>query len=405
MYDIAITGIGIVSSIGTGTTRVAESLKNGRSGLRVDPLREKLGFRSSYTGVIDDFIPPKLNRKKSKTLPDFGMMGYAATLEAIEMAGWQEADYRSPRTGLIIGNDSSTVANYRQVDQTLREKRTIALGSGLIVQAMNSTVSMNLNTLFGIQGASWTLSSACASGSNAIGQGSDLIALGRQDRMICGGVQEITWESVASFDATNAFSINAEGPEAASRPFDRDRDGLVPSGGAAIVLLERYDLAKERGAEILGMVHSYAFSSDGNHLTMPTGEGLQRCMTESLELAKINPEQISYINAHATSTPKGDIAEANAIAAVFGDCKPWVSSQKSMVGHEMWMAGASQVAYSMLMIRDGFIAQNLNYENPDPEMPPLRIATETIPEKPSWILCNAAGFGGTNTSLVVGPAK
>ncbi len=403
MYEIAITGLGIVSSLGTGRGKVKTSLQNGRSGIRFDPRRKELGFRSALTGHIDDFVVPReLDRKKCRTMTDFGLWSYAAAREAIQMAGWTDGDVQSDRTGLIIGNDSSTIANFQQVRTTLAEKSTLPIGAGLVFQALNSTVTMNLSTILGILGASWTISGACASGSHAIGQGGDLIALGRQDRMLCGGAQEISWESVASFDATNAFSLRQDDPEKASRPFDKDRDGLVPSGGAAIVALERYDLAKKRGAQIFGKVLAYAFSSDGSKLSVPSGEGLKRCIKECLHRGGTAPDKVDYICAHATSTPVGDAAEARAIYEVFGGKTPWVSSTKSMTGHEMWMAGGAQVVYSMIMGMEGFIAPNINLSGQERESPRLKLAAETIDQKPSVILCNSAGFGGTNSCLLIG---
>lgn len=402
MHQVAITGIGIVSSLGTGREKVAVSLKEGRSGIRIDQHRRDIGFRSALTGYIDDFVQPKLDRKRCRTMTDFGLQAYAAALEAVEAAGWGEELIQSERTGLIIGNDSSTLANFQQVNITLKEKSTLGIGAGLVFQALNSTVSMNLNTIFGTRGASWTLSGACASGGHAIGQASDLIAMGRQDRIICGGTQEINWESVSSFDATNAFSLREDNPKGASRPFDRSRDGLVPSGGVAIVALERYDLAKKRGANILGKVLAYSFSSDGSKLSVPSGEGLERCIRECLKLAGISPDEVDYICAHATSTPIGDEAEARAIYNVFGNSSPWVSSIKSMTGHEMWMAGAAQVVYSVIMGLEGFIAPNINFERQEEGAPPLKIAAETIDLRPKVILCNSAGFGGTNSCLLIG---
>ncbi len=401
MYDVAITGIGIVSCIGTGVKKVTESLRNGRSGIGIDPQRKELGFRSPLTGIISDFEPPDLSRKKRKTLSDFGLQCYAAALEAVEMSGWGEEDIQTDRTGLIIGNDSSSVANIEPYEVVMKERSTFPVGATVIFQALTSTVTMNLNTLFGTRGASWTISGACASGGHAVGQAADLIALGRQDRMICGGVQEISWQSVCSFDATNAFSVREHDPLTACRPFDKNRDGLVPSGGAAVITLERGDLARKRGANILGWVRGYAFSSDGENLAVPSGEGLQRCIQSCLDNAGYNPDKIDYINAHATSTPVGDHKEAWAIKNTFKADAPWVSSTKSMTGHEMWMSGAAQVVYTTLMAQNGFIAPNLNYRNPDEDMPTLKIATETISQKIKLALLNSAGFGGTNSCLII----
>jgi 3-oxoacyl-[acyl-carrier-protein] synthase-1 len=401
MHQVAIIGIGIVSTLGTGKDKVRHSLENGLSGIILDSKRKERGFRSALTGRIDDFVMPDLDRKRCRTMTEFGIQTYGAVLEALEQAGWSDEEIKSERTGLIIGNDSSTLSNYRQVEKTLREKSTFGIGAGLVFQSLNSTVTMNINTILGSRGASWTLSGACASGGHSIGQASDLIAMGRQDRMICGGTQEINWESVSSFDATNAFSLCQDEPEKASRPFDKSRDGLVPSGGAAIVLLERYDLALKRGVDILGRLRAYAFSSDGSKLSVPSGEGLERCMRECINIAELTPDDVDYICAHATSTPIGDAVETKSIYNVFGDDCPWVSSVKSMTGHEMWMAGASQVVYSLIMGRHGFIAPNINFTQQEEGAPPLKIATRTIDERPSLILCNSAGFGGTNSCLLI----
>jgi 3-oxoacyl-[acyl-carrier-protein] synthase-1 len=260
---------------------------------------------------------------------------------------------------------------------------------------------MNLNVLLGVKGASWTLAGACASGAHAVGQAADLIALGRQDRILCGGVQELNWESVSSFDATNAFSMRTDDPEAASRPFDSGRDGLVPSGGAAVLALERGDLARKRGARILGHLRSYAFSSDGHSLVVPSGEGLRRCMEECLKRGEKPASEVDFVCAHATSTPLGDRAEAGAIAGVFASSRPLVASLKSMTGHEMWMAGASQVAYTLLMMRGGFLAASRNFERQEPEAAPINIIAKMMDHGPRLALLNAAGFGGTNACLLL----
>jgi 3-oxoacyl-[acyl-carrier-protein] synthase-1 len=385
MYKVAITGIGIVSCLGSTPEIVGEALRNGRSGIIVDEERQRLGFRSPLTGAIRDFDAKlALGKKQRKTMPDFAVQAYAAATAALAMAG--------------LGEDA--ICN----DQTelLRERgETKLIGSGQVFRAMNSTVTMNLNTLLRTRGACWTISSACSSGGHAVGQAADLIALGRQERVICGGAQEINWESMCSFDGLGAFSTRLDQPQAASRPFDAQRDGLVPSGGAAALVLERYDLAKARGATILGEVVGYGFSSDGDHISVPSRDGLQRAMRMALANAALQPADVDYLCAHATSTPAGDAAEAENILAVFGPKTPWVSSLKSMTGHELWMSGASQVVYSTIMARQGFIAPNINFREPDEWSAQLKIATETIRQAPETILCNSAGFGGTNACLAL----
>lgn len=402
MHRVAITGVGIISCLGNDVETVADSLRHGKSGVVVDENRIDLGFRSPLTGRIRDFDGRKiLSRKQRKTMPDFAVQSYAAVLQALSMSGLESGLIENPETGLIFGCDSSCIAAIEQVDSLRETKDTQSIGSGLVFRSMTSTITMNLNTLLKTRGACWTVSSACSSGGNAIGQGADLIALGRQDRVICGGAQEINWESMCSFDGLSAFSTRTDEPHRASRPFDADRDGLVPSGGGAALVLERYDHAKARGAEILGEIVSYAFSSDGSHLSAPDSDGLRRAMAKAISGAGLKPADIDYICAHATSTPAGDAAEAEAIAAVFEGCSPPVSSIKSMTGHELWMSGASQVVYATIMATHGFIAPNINFQTPDNSSKKLNIVTETLPRTPQLVLCNSAGFGGTNSCLIV----
>jgi 3-oxoacyl-[acyl-carrier-protein] synthase-1 len=373
----------------------------------VDPQRTELGFRSPLTGRIDGFNEKKiLGRKERKSMPLFAVQAYASAREALTMAGLDDEALHNPDTGLIYGCDSSCLAATEQVDLLRERGETKSIGSGQIFRSMNSSVTMNLNTLLGTQGACWTLSSACSSGGHAIGQAADLIALGRQQRMICGGAQEINWQSMCSFDGLGAFSTNTGDPAGACRPFDANRDGLVPSGGAATVILEDYAVAQARGATILAEVLSYAFSSDGENLSVPSRGGLQRAMNEALTRANLAPTDIDYLCAHATATPAGDGAEADNIKAVFGRADdghavPWVSSLKSLTGHELWMSGASQVVYTTLMAQGGFIAANSNFISPDEHSEGLKIVTTTLDQAPELVLCNSAGFGGTNSCLVL----
>jgi 3-oxoacyl-[acyl-carrier-protein] synthase-1 len=352
--------------------------------------------------MIRGFDPQAyLSRKERKTMTDFGLQAYVSAMEAVGMSGLDPADLRNPRTGLIYGCDSSCQAADEQTGLTRQAQSTRSITSGCIFRAMTSNVTMNLNTLLGTQGACWTLSSACSSGGHAVGQAADLIACGRQDRVLCGGAQEINWESMCSFDALEAFSTRVDAPAEASRPFDADRDGLVPSGGAASVLLERYDLARARGATILGEVRGYGFSSDGERLSVPSVGGLQRAMEMALDQANWSTGQIDFICAHATSTVPGDASEAANIRRVFPDCRPWVSALKAMTGHELWMSGASQVVYCTIMAQQGFVARSLNLHRLDPACEGLRIAVDRIEAPPARMLANAAGFGGTNSCLAL----
>ena len=401
LHRVAITGIGIVSCLGNDLETVGTALREGRSGIVVDPQRLDLGFRSPLTGQINDFDASILSRKQRKSMPDFAVWAYGSARDALHLAGLTEDDIENDQTGLIYGCDSSCIAAIEQVEALRKRGETKGLGSGQIFRSMTSNVTMNLNTLFKTKGACWTLSSACSSGGHAIGQAADLIRLGRQERMICGGAQEINWESMCSFDGLGAFSVRTDDPATACRPFDAERDGLVPSGGAATVILERYDLAEKRDAVILGELLGYGFSSDGEQLSVPSLNGLSRAMLGALAQSGLVPEDIDYLCAHATSTPAGDAAEAANIRSVFGDVTPPVSALKSMTGHELWMSGAAQVVYSTIMAQQGFIAASRNYHSSDEGTAGLNIIRETLTRPPEKVLCNSAGFGGTNSSLVV----
>jgi len=401
LHRVAITGIGVISCLGHDIECVGDALRSGRSGIVVDEQRQKIGFRSPLTGQIGNFDMSILSRKQRKSMTDFAVWTYATARDALTMAGLSDDDIANEQTGLLYGCDSSCIAAIEQVD-ALREKgETKAIGSGHIFRSMTSVVTMNLNTLLQTRGACWSLSSACSSGGHAIGQAADLIRLGRQERMLCGGAQEVNWESMCSFDGLGAFSTRIDDPAAASRPFDAERDGLVPGGGAATIILERYDFAEKRGATILGEVLGYGFSSDGGQLSVPSDDGMSRAMRMALDESGLAASEIDYYCAHATSTPAGDAAEAKNIHAVFGPRTPPISALKAMTGHELWMAGASQVVYSTIMALKGFIAPSINFENPCEASVGLNMIRETIPQAPRKVLCNSAGFGGTNAALVL----
>ena len=275
------------------------------------------------------------------------------------------------------------------------------LGYGIIFQSMNSTVNMNLSTIFHLRGINFTVSSACASGSHSIGLGYMMIKQGLQEMVLCGGAQETNYYSMASFDALSAFSIRMDEPAKASRPFDRDRDGLIPSGGAASLVLEDYEHAKARGANILAEVVGYGFSSNGGGISQPSDEGSVVAMSRALKSANVTEEDIDYINAHATSTRQGDMYEAIALDRMFNGRHALISSTKGMTGHECWMAGASEIVYSTLMMQNNFVAPNVNFENPDEYSEKLNIATKTVDTEINTVLSNSFGFGGTNSALVI----
>lgn len=402
MKRVVITGMGIYSCIGKNLEEVKNSLYQGNSGIIYDPVREEFGFRSSLTGFVEDpDLKKLLSRRQRISMGEESKYAYVATIEALKNAGIDQEFIDTNEIGIIYGNDSTAKSVINSID-TIREKKdTTLVGSGAIFKAMNSTVTMNLSTIFRLTGINLTLSAACASGSHAIGMAYHLIKSGMQDCIIAGGAQEINHLAMASFDGLGVFAMRQDEPTKASRPFDSERDGLIPSGGGATVILESYESAKKRGAPILGEVIGYGFSSNGAHISTPNMEGPARAMNKALEDAKLEAKAIDYVNAHATSTPVGDANEAKAIFEVFGEDGPLVSSTKSMTGHECWMAGASEIIYSMLMMKNNFVAPNINLEKPDEDAAKLNIAGKTVDKKIDVFLSNSFGFGGTNSALIV----
>jgi 3-oxoacyl-[acyl-carrier-protein] synthase-1 len=403
---VVITGMGIYSTIGKNVEEVRESLYLGRSGIGVDPERLKWGFRSTLTGILErPVLKGQLPRRMRVGMAEQGEYAYVATMEALEQAGIDMEFLEANEVGIIYGNDSSSVPVIEAIDIAREKRDTSLIGSGSIFQSMNSTITMNLAVILKLTGISFTLSGACASSSHAIGIAHLMISQGLQDIIICGGGQEVNPESMGSFDGLGAFSVRMDNPTAASRPFDRDRDGLVPSGGAATLIVESLESALSRGANILGEIRGYGFSSNGDHISVPNIKGPTRSLTRCLEDAGMKPGDIDYVNAHATSTPVGDGNEAVALANVFGDKRVMVSSTKSMTGHEMWMGGASEVIYSLIMMQHSFIAPNINFENPDEASARLNVVTRTKEAKIDTFLSNSFGFGGTNSSLIVSKYK
>lgn len=402
MNRVVITGIGIYSCIGTDLEAVKESLFQGRSGIVLDAERKTFGYRSGLTGYVPrPELKGLLDRRARLMMPEQAEYAYMSTREALANAGIDQDYLDSKEIGLLFGNDSSAKPTIEATDIIREKKDTMLVGSGSVFQTMNSTVNMNLATIFKLKGVNFSVSAACASGSHAIGLGYMFIRNGLQDAVICGGAQEVNKFAMGNFDAIAAFSVKEDEPAKASRPFDRDRDGLVPSGGAATVILESLESAQRRGATILGEVLGYGFSSNGAHISNPSVDGPLRSLEMALRESGLNASDIGYINAHATSTPAGDASEAKALASIFESCKTPVSSTKSMTGHECWMAGASEIVYSMLMMQNDFIAPNINFENPDEDSARLNIISNTITKNFNIFLSNSFGFGGTNSSLVV----
>ena len=407
MSRVVITGMGIWSCLGTDIETVAQALRHGKSGIGIDQDRITYGYRSALTGIVQQPVITKqmLDRHTRAGMSEEAQYAYMASRQALAQAGIDNDYLLANEVGCIFGNDSSAKPVIESSKIMDEKHDTAMLGYGLIFQSMNSTVNMNLSTIFHLRGVNFTVSAACASGSHSIGLGMMLIRQGLQDMVLCGGAQEVNYYSMASFDALGAFSVRMDDPTRASRPFDRDRDGLIPSGGAAALLLEDYDHAVARGATILAEVAGYGFSSNGGGISQPSDQGSVIAMTRALKDADLTPDDIDDINAHATSTPQGDMYEAIALDRMFRGRRALISSTKSMTGHECWMAGASEVVYSIIMMQQGFVAPNINLENRDEHSQHLNIATTAVDTRVDTVLSNSFGFGGTNSALVLKKVK
>lgn len=395
--------MGIWSCLGTDIKEVEQSLRQGRSGIQIEQIRLDYGYQSALTGVVPQpQLKGILDRRQRACMPQEAEYAFMASRQAFEMAGISQAYLDVTECGVIFGNDSSAQPVMESYQIMADKHDTQLMGSGYIFQSMNSTVNMNLSTIFHLRGVNFTVSAACASGSHSIGLGYMMIRQGLQDMVLVGGAQETNHLSMASFDALGAFSKRMDDPSRASRPFDRDRDGLVPSGGAAAMVLEDYDHALRRGARILGEVIGYGFSSNGaGGISQPSDVGCETAIRRALQDAGKTADDIDYVSAHATSTRQGDACEAIALDKVFHGKHALISSTKGMTGHECWMSGASEAVYSLLMMHGGFVAPNINLENRDEYSEPLNIATRTIDMEVGTVLSNSFGFGGTNSALVL----
>lgn len=400
---VVITGMGIWSCLGTDIETVKESLYYGKSGIGIQQERLEYGYRSGLTGIVESPVITKqmLDRHTRAGMSEEAQYAYMASRQAFEQAGIDNQYLLDNEVGCIFGNDSSAKPVIES-SKIMDEKHDSAmLGYGLIFQSMNSTVNMNLSTIFHLRGVNFTISAACASGSHSIGLGYILIKQGLQEMVLCGGAQETNYYSMASFDALGAFSVKMDEPTKASRPFDRDRDGLVPSGGAAALVLEDYDHAVRRGATILAEVIGYGFSSNGGGISEPNDDGSVTAMSRAMKDAGVGLDDIDYINAHATSTHQGDMYEAIALDRLFRGQRALISSTKSMTGHECWMAGASEIVYSIIMMQNNFVAPNINFENPDEYSEKINLTAKTVDMEVNTVLSNSFGFGGTNSALVI----
>lgn len=395
--------MGIWSCLGTDLDTVRDALYNGKSGIGLQKERLDYGYRSGLTGIVPEpeITKKMLDRHTRAGMSEEARYAYMASRDALAQAGIDDSYLQAHEVGCLFGNDSSAKPVI-EAAKVMDEKHDSAmLGYGYVFQAMNSTVNMNLSTIFHLRGINFTVSAACASGSHSIGLGYLFIKDGLQDMVLCGGAQETNHYSMASFDALGAFSIRMDDPQRASRPFDRDRDGLVPSGGAAALVLEEYEHARRRGATILAEVVGYGFSSNGGGISQPSDDGCVVAMTRALESAGLQADDVDYINAHATSTPQGDMYEAKALDRMFRGRHALISSTKSMTGHECWMAGASEAVYSVLMMQNNFVAPNINLENPDECAEGLNLAAKRVDTEVGTVLSNSFGFGGTNSALVI----
>ncbi len=402
MRKVVITGVGIWSCLGTNVEEVRQSLYHGKSGIGIDKERIEYGYRSGLSGIVSrPCLDGLLSRRSLMALSEEAEYAYMASKEAFDMANIDDQYLLDNEVGTIWGNDSSSKAIVEAARIMDEQHDSTKIGSGLIFQGMNSTVTMNLSTIFHLRGMNLTASAACSSGSHAIGFGYLLIQKGLQDIVLCGGAQEMNKYAMSSFDALYAFSVRTNDPTKASRPFDRDRDGLIPSGGAAALILEDYDHAIARGATILAEVCGYGFSSNGGGISQPSNVGCFIAMNRAINDAGVKIDEIDYVNAHATSTIQGDMQEAIALERIFHHQRALISSTKSMTGHECWMAGASEIVYSILMMQNNFVAPNINFENPDEYSEKINITAKTVETEVNTVLSNSFGFGGTNSALVI----
>ncbi|MDC0873589.1 beta-ketoacyl-ACP synthase II [Gammaproteobacteria bacterium] len=398
MKKVVITGYGIISCIGNSKAEVIQSLQKGKSGISTNATYADMGFRSHVSGSINLELENLIDRKLLRFMSNAAAFGYLAALEAISMSGLNIDDLDSPKVGIVAGSGGASSQSQIIASDIAREKSPKRIGPYAVTKTMGSTVSAILGTALKIKGVNYSISSACSTSAHCIGHAAELIQSGKQDVVIAGGAEDEHWTSSSMFDAMGALSSSKNNlPETASRPFDKERDGFVISGGAGIVILESEEHAKKRNASILAELTGYFANSDGYDMVAPSGEGAKRCMQEALNIIG---KKVDYINTHGTSTPVGDIAELNAIKSVFGADAPIISSTKSMTGHSLGATGAQEAIYSIMMMQDNFIAPSINIDNIVDEASGLHINQETIQKELNSVMSNSFGFGGTNASLI-----
>ena len=405
MRRVVVTGLGVVSSIGNNAAEVTRSLRDGRSGIEFVPQYKDLGFRSQVAGTVKLNVDEVVDRRLRRFMGDGAAFAYLAMKEAIADAGLGDGDVSNERTGLVAGSGGPTTGAIVQSATIAKDKGPRKIGPFMVPRAMSSTVSANLATAYRIKGLSYSISSACSTSAHCIGNAVECIQLGKADRMFAGGGEELDWTLSVLFDAMGAMSSKYnDQPHRASRAYDRDRDGFVISGGGGMLVLEDLELARARGAKIYAEVIGYGATSDGADMVAPSGEGAVRCMKLAVEgfpgAARRNAP-VDYINSHGTSTPVGDITELDAIRTVFGEKLPTVSSTKSLTGHSQGATGAHEAIYSLLMLKEDFVAASANIENLDPGAEGYPIARQRIDNAGlQAVMSNSFGFGGTNACLL-----
>jgi 3-oxoacyl-[acyl-carrier-protein] synthase-1 len=398
MKRVVVTGMGIVSCLGNNTSSVLQALKKGTSGIRYKEEYAERGLRSHVAGTIEIDLKEHIDRKILRFMGDAAAFAYISMQQAIDDADLSEDQVSNERTGIIMGSGGASSNNQVEAADILREKGVKRIGPYRVTQTMGSTVSACLATPFKIKGVNYSISSACATSAHCVGNAMELIQLGKQDIVFAGGAEEEHWSMTCLFDAMGALSTNYnDTPDKASRAYDAARDGFVIAGGGGCLVLEEYEHAKARGAEIYAELVGYGATSDGYDMVAPSGEGAARCMRQAMEHIQ---GPIDYINAHGTSTPVGDIAELKAIKTVFGNDIPTISSTKSLTGHSLGATGVQEAIYSLLMMKNNFIAASANIENIDDEADGVPIAVEKQEKNINRILSNSFGFGGTNSCLV-----
>ena len=400
MKEAVITGLGVVSSIGHNQKEVLENLKQGKSGIAFNQEFEEMGLKSNVSGKIAIDLKDHIDRKNLRFMGDAAAFTYIAMQEAIKDANLNQNLISNEQTGIVVGSGGASPKNQVEAADILRAKGVRKIGPYMVPRAMGSTTSACLSTAYKIKGVNYSISSACATSSHCIGHGAELVQFGKQKIVFAGGGEEIHWSLSALFDAMGALSTKYNyNPKVASRAYDANRDGFVISGGGGIVVIEEQEHAIARGAPIYAKISGYGATSDGLDMVAPSGEGAIRAM--NMALKNVNMNNIDYINTHGTSTKAGDVTELNAIKKVFNQSCPSVSSTKSMTGHAQGATGVHETIYSLLMMKNNFIAPSINIEQLDQEIKDIHVVTKNTVKNLNNVLTNSFGFGGTNASILL----